>query len=71
MQSSMAMTNTTSKTIQFDKNNPLWNETPKIGVEGLIATVDDEKELIRRLIQVSEDNKKLKLGFEQKAIEER
>ena len=45
--------------IQFDKTDSLWNEVPKMGVEGLIATIDDKKELKRKLIQVMEDRKRL------------
>ena len=52
----------TPSLIQFDKSDPLWNETPKIGVEGLIATVDDNKELIKKLVELNEYHKKLKAG---------
>jgi hypothetical protein len=50
-------------TVQFDKNDPLWNETPTIGVEGLIAFVDNKTELRKKLIEVNEYHKKLKIGI--------
>jgi hypothetical protein len=53
---------TKASTIQFDNSDPLWNETPKIGVEGLIAIIDDEDELRQKLIESSEYQKKLKRG---------
>jgi len=49
-------------TVQFDKSDPLWNETPKMGVEGLIAIIDDGKELRKKLVESSEYQKKLKRG---------
>lgn len=27
----------------FDRSDPLWNQTPSVGEEGLIATVDNER----------------------------
>lgn len=47
------------KTDQFD-SSPLWNEIPKIGVEGLIATVEDNDELIKQLVELTEYTKKIK-----------
>ena len=49
-------------TVQLDKSDPLWNETPKMGVEGLIAIIDDEKVLRKKLVELSEYQKKLKRG---------
>ena len=48
--------------VQFDNSDPLWNETPKMGVEGLIATIENEEELLKKLIEVGEYQKKLKKG---------
>jgi len=48
------------KTVQFDRSSPIWNEVPKIGVEGLIATVEDNDELIKQLIELTEYTKKMK-----------
>jgi hypothetical protein len=45
--------------IQFDKTDPLWDKVPEIGVEGLIATLNDEEELKQKLIEVMEDRKRL------------
>jgi hypothetical protein len=44
--------------IQFDKTDPLWDKIPEMGVEGLIATLDDE-ELEQKLIEVIEDRRRL------------
>ena len=49
--------------VQFDKTDPLWNETPKMGVEGLIGTIEDRHELLQKLVQVSEYNKQMKRGI--------
>jgi hypothetical protein len=37
---------------QFNVNDPLWNETLELGPEGLIATVEDEGELLLKLKDV-------------------
>jgi hypothetical protein len=62
----MAMTATKkyskASTVQFDKSDPLWEETPAIGVEGLIATIENERELIEKLAAVSEYHMNLKRG---------
>ena len=36
---------------------PLWNQTPEVGVEALIATIEDKAELIRAI----KASRKLKL----------
>jgi hypothetical protein len=33
----------------FDKNDPLWDKVPAMGMEALVYTVDDRKELLREL----------------------
>jgi hypothetical protein len=50
-------------TIQFDKRDPLWDETLGIGVEALIASIENEQELIEKLVAVSDFQKKLKKGL--------
>jgi hypothetical protein len=49
-----------SSILQFDNTDPLWNETPTIGTEGLIATIDDKNKLIEKLVELNEYHKKLK-----------
>jgi len=67
MPSSIALTKNYNKqpitaTVQFDKSDPVWNQTPKMGVEALIATVDNEEELTQKLIELNEYHKKMKKG---------
>ena len=33
----------------YEDDDPLWNETPELGPEGLIGTIDDKEELIAKL----------------------
>jgi len=47
---------------KFDKTDPLWNQVPKIGIEGLIATIEDKPKLLQKLVEVSEYQKKMKRG---------
>jgi len=46
--------------VQFDKSDPVWNQTPKMGVEALIATVENEEELTHKLIELIKYHKNMK-----------
>ena len=37
-----------------DGDDPLWNETPELGAEGLIGTIEDKDELIAKLKEALE-----------------
>ena len=48
---------------KFDTTDPLWKQVPKMGIEGLIATIEDKAELVQKLVKVSEYQKKMKRGI--------
>jgi hypothetical protein len=47
---------------QFNANDPLWTETLELGPEGLIATIEDEGELLLKLKDVVEKRSKFNKG---------
>jgi predicted FMN-binding regulatory protein PaiB len=42
----------------FDKSDPLWDKTPAVGMEGLVNTIDDQKQLVKELVKLNKDTKK-------------
>jgi hypothetical protein len=42
----------------LDKSDSLWDKTPGMGIEGLVNTIDDRKQLIKELVKLSKDTKK-------------
>jgi hypothetical protein len=43
-------------------HDPLWHQTPEVGVEGLIATIDSREELRRAIKMQVEKSKKMYRG---------
>jgi hypothetical protein len=50
---------TVSAYSEFDKSDPLWDNVPAMGVEGLISTMGDKQQLVKELVKLSMDTKKL------------
>ena len=44
----------------FDKSDPMWDKVPAMGMEGLLNTVDDRKELLKELVKLNNETKKKK-----------
>lgn len=42
----------------FDKSDPMWDKTPAMGMEGLVNTIDDQKAVVKELVELSQETKK-------------